>query len=178
MAQKLPGSKYKTNADKGIDIVKNLISIEVDNTIKILVPNFPFETNFYDTKDWHVEGYLTQAIKDIKEPQKKELIRASKLRWIRNFLIFQQNELEESAEDTLVKSNYDYLDLDEFNDRLQSLEHKDWKRYFEFKDTFCIHNHTENKKCNNSLFPCRACLIKDKMTFPLFKPSSRVLRIN
>ena len=51
MAQKLPGSKYKTNADKGIDIVKNLISLEVDNTIKILVPNFPFETNFYDTKD-------------------------------------------------------------------------------------------------------------------------------
>jgi len=80
VAQKLPGSKYKTNADKGIDIVKNLISIEVDNTIKILVPNFPFETNFYDTKDWHVEGYLTQAIKDIIEPQKKELIRASKLR--------------------------------------------------------------------------------------------------
>ena len=178
MTKRAPGNKLKSKSKKGTDIVKNLIDIEVKNSIKILVPKFPFESNFHQANDWHVDGYITPRIKKILDSNKLELIRASKLRWIRDYLIFHQDEIDDNAEDILVNENYEYLEPSDFDERIKSFEHKNFTRYFEYKDTFCIRNHTENKKCNNSFYPCRACMISEKITFPIIKPFARLVRIS
>jgi len=175
-----PNTK-KTKKFRG-DVVKKLIDFELDKNVRIVVPEFPHDKGFYEAKDYFIEGFPTKATLLHIKAHKEKFIHASKLRWIRDHQIFEQTGLEIMSEEILI-----YEDTEEYNEmdfdlRMQSWEKKEYKRYFEFKDHYCIRNHTETKRCFETLFPCRSCLINsegsDNKTFPLIShTTTRLLRI-
>jgi hypothetical protein len=159
-----------------VDIVKKLVDFELENTIRILVPDFPEVLNYYDAGEIVIAGYYTQEIYNAVEENKKEFLIASKLKFIRDHLINLQKELETLTHDVYVREGDDDTEL--LDEYLESFEKKDYKRYFQFKDTFCIRNHTTEIECFETLFPCRSCMIRNKKTFPLITTTSEVIRIH
>ena len=174
MNRSTPGETQK----KVEDIVIKLIDIELKNNVRIIVPEFPYAKNFYESKDILVEGYKTQKFLDSISKSLVQLRTASKLRFIRNHLIENQVDLDEIANEIYVEGNDDPEDNSIFQNNIDVWEKGEWKRYFEFGDTFCIRNHTESKKCFETLFPCRACMISTKPAFPIVTTTSRLIRVN
>jgi len=153
------------------DLVKDLIEMEVDNSIK-----------FYAEKDHrgmyklHIEGYYTNDFLESIKDHKPALLRATRLRRFRKHIIEGQDWLDDLGEIVLVEGDYTDETIESYFETLADWESMEYKRYFIHNDKYCIRNHTQDKKCNQTLFPCRHCAIAEKNSYPRISTRSNLIR--